>query len=54
MQSTVLLVDDDPGILQLVGRYFNSQLPEYALVTADSGNSSTKSSGDSMPRATPE
>ncbi|KRL11345.1 response regulator transcription factor [Schleiferilactobacillus perolens] len=38
MQSTVLLVDDDPGILQLVSRYFNLQLPDYGLVTADSGS----------------
>lgn len=37
MQPKVLLVDDDPGIIQLVQRYFDLMLATYGLLTADSG-----------------
>lgn len=37
MRQTVLLVDDDPDILQMLSRYFLLRLPQMSLLTADSG-----------------
>ncbi|MBZ2200557.1 MAG: response regulator transcription factor [Lentilactobacillus hilgardii] len=37
MQPKILVVDDDPDILQMMARYFKLRLPDLNLLTADSG-----------------